>query len=116
MTEADAEQQFRLDNDREWRAKLDHVKAQLAGQTKALEAKQEVIERQGYRIAALETQLVETLFWQAWDNNRTHRIEHDGFEGNVIGYYVTREGKRGVVLQQTGTRVVHVYSEKWIKP
>lgn len=43
-------------------------------------------------------------------------IEHDGFEGTIIGHYTTREGKRGVVLQQTGTRVVHVYSEKWIKP
>lgn len=43
-----------------------------------------------------------------------HRIEHDGFEGTVQGHYVTREGKRGVVLQQVGTKVVHVYGEKWI--
>lgn len=42
------------------------------------------------------------------------RIEHDGFEGDVIGSYVTREGKRGAVVQQTGTRVVHVYGEKWL--
>lgn len=43
-----------------------------------------------------------------------HQIEHDGFEGTVIGSYVTREGKRGVVLQQVGTKVVHVYGEKWL--
>jgi hypothetical protein len=43
-----------------------------------------------------------------------HRIEHDGFEGTVQGFYVTREGKRGVVLQQIGTKVVHVYGEKWL--
>ena len=48
--------------------------------------------------------------------NPTVIIEHDGFEGTVIGNYVTREGKRGVVLQQTGTRVVHVYGEKWLRP
>ena len=45
-----------------------------------------------------------------------HKIEHDGFEGEVIGSYTTREGKRGVVLQQIGTKVVHVYGEKWIAP
>jgi hypothetical protein len=45
-----------------------------------------------------------------------HRIEHDAFEGSIIGEYTTREGKRGVVLQQTGTKVVHVYSEKWLTP
>lgn len=45
---------------------------------------------------------------------RTYRIEHDGFVGTRIGDYVTREGKRGVVLQQVGTRVVHVYGERWI--
>ena len=45
----------------------------------------------------------------------TFTIEHDGFTGEVIGYYTTREGKRGVVLQQVGTRVVHVYGEKWLK-
>lgn len=43
------------------------------------------------------------------------RIEHDGFEGDVIGHYQTREGKRGVVLQQHDTRVVHVYGEKWVR-
>lgn len=42
------------------------------------------------------------------------RIEYDGFEGTVIGTYTTREGKRGVVLQQVGTKVVHVYGLKWL--
>lgn len=41
-------------------------------------------------------------------------IAHDGFAGDIIGHYVTREGKRGVVVQQDGTRVVHVYGEKWL--
>ncbi|HEV2502365.1 MAG TPA: hypothetical protein VGV39_04785 [Mesorhizobium sp.] len=43
-------------------------------------------------------------------------IAHDGFAGDIIGHYVTREGKRGVVVQQDGTRVVHVYGEKWLSP
>jgi len=43
-----------------------------------------------------------------------HTIAHDGFTGTVIGSYVTVEGKRGVVMQQDGTRVVHVYGEKWL--
>lgn len=45
-----------------------------------------------------------------------YRIEHDGFSGTVIGDYITLEGKRGVVLQLDGCRVVHVYGEKWLKP
>ncbi len=46
----------------------------------------------------------------------TYRIDHDGFEGTIQGHYVTREGKRGAVLQQIGTKVVHVYGEKWLPP
>jgi hypothetical protein len=42
-------------------------------------------------------------------------VAHDGFSGRVIGYYVTEEGKPGLVLQMTGTRVVHVYSTKWFQ-
>lgn len=42
-------------------------------------------------------------------------VAHDGFAGTVIGYYVTREGRPGLVLQQHGTRVVHVYSLKWFE-
>jgi hypothetical protein len=43
-------------------------------------------------------------------------IDHDGFVGTVIGEYQRLDGKRGVVLQQDGTTVVHVYGEKWLKP
>lgn len=50
------------------------------------------------------------------DLGTTYTIEHDGFSGTVIGSYTTREGKEGVVLQQVGTRVVHVYGRKWLKP
>jgi hypothetical protein len=44
-----------------------------------------------------------------------YTIEHDGFSGTVIGFYTTLEGKEGVVLQQEGTKVVHVYGTKWLK-
>src|SRR4029078_1635062 len=50
-----------------------------------------------------------------WHLLEKFKVEHDGFEGVVIGQYKTLEGKRGVVLQQTGTRVAHVYSERFIK-
>lgn len=40
-------------------------------------------------------------------------VDHDGFKGRVIGYYVTFEDKPGLVLQMDGNKVVHVYSEKW---
>jgi hypothetical protein len=43
------------------------------------------------------------------------RIEHDGFEGVVIGEYTTLEGKQGLVLQQAGTKIVHVYGKQWCK-
>jgi hypothetical protein len=43
-----------------------------------------------------------------------YRIEYDGFVGIEVGSYTTREGKDGVVLQQIGTKVVHVYSRKWL--
>ena len=45
-----------------------------------------------------------------------YRVAHDDFEGVEIGQYTTLEGKEGVVLQQTGTRVVHVYARKWLIP
>lgn len=41
----------------------------------------------------------------------TAKIEYDGFEGDIIGIYTTREGKEGVVVQQHGTKVVHVYGK-----
>jgi hypothetical protein len=48
-------------------------------------------------------------------SEKLYTIEHDGFEGVEIGSYLTLEGKRGLVLQQRGTRVVHVYGERFIK-
>ena len=45
-----------------------------------------------------------------------YRVEYDGFVGNKIGSYVTREGKHGVVLQQIGSKVVHVYGQNRITP
>lgn len=49
-----------------------------------------------------------------FDSTTQFTIPHDGFVGDPIGAYVTREGKKGVVLQQIGTQVVHVYGRKWI--
>lgn len=45
-----------------------------------------------------------------------YRIEHDGFVGTQIGEYTRLDGKRGAVLQQDGTNIVHVYGEKWLVP
>lgn len=42
-------------------------------------------------------------------------VDHDGFCGTVVGYYVTREGKPGLVIQDERNRVVHVYSTKWFQ-
>lgn len=38
-----------------------------------------------------------------------YRCDYDEFEGIKIGTYTTLEGKEGLVLQQLGTKVVHVY-------
>jgi len=46
---------------------------------------------------------------------RRYRVEYDGFEGVQIGSYVTLEGKEGIVLQQIGTKVVHVYGRNRVK-
>lgn len=43
-----------------------------------------------------------------------YRIEHDGFEGEVCGYYRRDDGYAGVNLQLAGAKVVHVYGEKWL--
>ena len=45
-----------------------------------------------------------------------YTIAHDEFTGTVIGFYETKEGKHGVVMQQVGTKVVHVYGLRWIVP
>ncbi|WP_156435225.1 hypothetical protein [Bradyrhizobium lablabi] len=50
-----------------------------------------------------------------WHMHTRYEIAHDGFNGVVIGDYRTLEGKEGVVLQQIGTRVVHVYGKQWLK-
>lgn len=46
---------------------------------------------------------------------KTYKVEYDGMLGNIIGRYTTREGKKGVVLQQVGTKIVHVYNEQRIE-
>src|SRR4051794_8361832 len=45
-----------------------------------------------------------------------YRIEHDGFQSTVIGHYKRLDGYEGVVMQQDGTKIVHVYGKKWLKP
>lgn len=45
-----------------------------------------------------------------------YRIEFDGFVGTVIGSYRRLDGEEGVVMQQDGTKVVHVYRRKWLVP
>lgn len=37
----------------------------------------------------------------------------DDLDGEVVGYYRTREAKLGLDLQQNGKRIVHVYQTKW---
>jgi hypothetical protein len=44
---------------------------------------------------------------------KIYRVERDGFEGVQVGSYVTLEGYDGIVLQQIGTKVIHVYRRKW---
>lgn len=41
---------------------------------------------------------------------------NDDYRGEVIGYYITKELKEGVVLQLDNARVVHVYQTKWLQP
>jgi hypothetical protein len=43
-----------------------------------------------------------------------YAIEHDGFVGTVIGFYQRSDGYKGVVMQQAGTKIVHVYGLKWL--
>jgi hypothetical protein len=50
------------------------------------------------------------------DIGSRYRIEFDGFVGTVIGSYRRTDGEDGVVLQQDGTKVVHVYRRKWLIP
>lgn len=73
------------------------------------EKRLEWFERKMARLRELEHIIAPT------DLGKSYVIEHDGFAGMVIGGYVTHEGKEGVVLQQHGTKVVHVYGRKWLK-
>jgi hypothetical protein len=41
-----------------------------------------------------------------------YKAKHDGFIGVLVGTYTTLQGMEGVVLQQMGTRVVHVYRKE----
>lgn len=54
-----------------------------------------------------------------WERNalmgQKFHIEHDGFVGTVIGEYKRLDGYEGVVMQQDGTKIVHVYGKKWLK-
>ncbi len=44
----------------------------------------------------------------------TANIEHDGFEGKVVGWYIRDDGYPGLVLQYRGKKIVHVYGTKWV--
>ncbi len=44
-------------------------------------------------------------------SDKTYYVEYDGMIGTIQGHYTTREGHKGVVLQQVGTKIVHVYNE-----
>jgi hypothetical protein len=50
----------------------------------------------------------------SWPYGTYATVERDGFNGTVVGWYVTREGHQGLVLQQNGSRVVHVYRESGV--
>lgn len=63
----------------------------------------------------LQVWLSRNLPQSNWPMGMHFSISHDGFEGSVIGYYTRLDGKRGVVGQQAGTNIVHVYGEKWLQ-
>lgn len=57
-------------------------------------------------------------FWQAvadlatrWPWGTPCLVPTDLYEGDVVGWYVTREGKPGLVVQQEGNFVCHLYGE-----
>lgn len=50
------------------------------------------------------------------DLGKRYRVEFDGFTGTVIGSYRRLDGEEGVVMQQDGCNVVHVYRRKWLTP
>lgn len=71
-------------------------------------------ELQAVRVA-FERALSEVTRASDWPRGTKIKVEHDGFEGVILGPYVTLEGKRGQVCQLKGAQVVHVYGEKWLK-
>lgn len=48
------------------------------------------------------------------DLGARYHVEFDGFTGTVIGSYKRLDGEEGVVMQQDGCKVVHVYRRKWL--
>lgn len=64
----------------------------------------------------IQAELIDAALAEQGEAPQRYRIEHDGFVGTKIGEYRRRDGKRGVVLQQDGTNIVHVYGEKWLVP
>lgn len=64
----------------------------------------------------IDAELIDAALASQGEAPQRYRIEHDGFVGTKIGEYRRRDGKRGVVLQQDGTNIVHVYGEKWLVP
>ncbi|EHK57722.1 hypothetical protein [Allomesorhizobium alhagi] len=61
-------------------------------------------------------EIARTALAEQGEAPQRYRIEHDGFVGTKIGEYQRLDGKRGVVLQQDGTNIVHVYGIKWLIP
>lgn len=49
-----------------------------------------------------------------WPMGMRARSTIDEFTGTVQGYYITREGRPGLVIQYDDKRFVHVYGENWI--
>jgi hypothetical protein len=47
-----------------------------------------------------------------WGTHAT--VDRDVFNGTVVGWYRTREGHPGLVLQQNDSRIVHVYRESGV--
>ena len=64
--------------------------------------------------ASLVRQALSSFIGARGVEGERYRIEHDGFQGTVIGHYKRLDGYEGVVMQQDGTKVVHVYGKKWL--
>lgn len=46
---------------------------------------------------------------------RVASLNGDDFVGTVIGHYERLDGRKGVVVQQDGARVVHAYGENRVE-